>query len=155
MAATLTVTVTKQARFRVPRLGPETMRALGQQIITLNIARWDRAVNAADQDAKPLSFKVAKSGNRRGYAIQKQRKTGRNRRDWWLTGALRASFQVIEAVTNRVRVGWNDGRMIVRMRFNQGIDQMFGISPSDEAVLTPSVGQHIQQAIDQNRSKAA
>lgn len=155
MAASLTVTVTKQARFRVPKLGPDVMRVLGQQIITQNIARWDRAVNAADQPAKPLSYKRTKSGNFRGYAKQKQRKTGRNKRDWWLTGALRAAFQVIEAATNRVRVGWNAGPMIIRMRANQGIDQMFGISPADERVLTRSIGQHVQQAIDQNRSKAA
>lgn len=155
MAATLTVTVTRQARFRVPRLGPETMRTLGQQVIALNVARWDRAVNAADQPAKPLSYKRTKSGNIRGYAKQKQKKTGRNKRDWWLTGALRAAFQVIEAVQNRVRVGWNTGPEIIKMRFNQGIDQMFGISPADERVLTQSIGQHVQQTIAQNRSKAA
>lgn len=152
---TLRFTVQRITPFEVPRISEQEMRRLAEEALRLNTNRWDRAINARDQRAKPLQVKVAKSGARYGYAIQKSRKGLRNIRDWLLTGQLRRAFAVLEAKPNMARIGWNDSAMGKRAGINQAREEMFGFSPSDVQSLTRMLTDMLNAAFDRLNRRAA
>jgi len=62
------------------------MREIAEAAKDAEVARIKSAKKPDLSPAKPLMVKVAKSGRRYGYAIWKQRKSGRNKRDWYGLG---------------------------------------------------------------------
>lgn len=135
--------IKSRARFVYRRYSPEQMIEVGEGFIGSMFSRWDRGENIRDLAAKPLSTK----GRRGGYAGYKQRRGGKNIRDWKATGQLRAAVYIPTARANQVEIGIANVQHFAtyekRMRvvaqnlssvqsvvtFNQRRESMWGASP--------------------------
>lgn len=127
-----------RVRFVVIPYTPVQMSGIGQDLIGLNFARWDRGLDARDGGAKPLAAKYARrkaNAGRRGAV-----------RDLNFTGRLRSSIQVLNAAENRVTIGpiegvyttSGKGRILSNsqvLTFNQQRARMWGLSPNDRTAL--------------------
>ena len=127
-------TVIRKARFFVPGYSPEQMQRLATVLNNDIKSRLDRGMDVTDSPAPSLST---------GYARFKERKYGRNLRDWNLTGQTRGHMKVLVATHNKATLGFLDGFRLGRAPLSisavvailQRRRRQYGASPTNMAVV--------------------
>lgn len=135
---TFRVSISRPLRIQAPVINRAQRLAVGNVVIDVVRERIKRAIDANDAPARPLSAIRPKHGGA-SYAVQKQEKTGKRPvRDWTLTGALLRSLRVSVATEKRIVISPAADQM-GKMAGNQGLCNMFAISPKDEAVINQTI----------------
>lgn len=107
----------------------QDIRLFGDTAVGLMVNRIQRGVNVFDLPAKPLSKAYAKQKTRRGRPAV---------RDWTLSGDTLAAMGVVELKDGSVALGidWRSNPQAFKIAlFNQTIERMAGLSPSDKQKL--------------------
>lgn len=132
------VTIKRSVRIQAPLISRPQRVFLGNLALGSVRGRIQKATDANDQPAKPLSAIRPRHGGA-SYVVQKQKRTGRRPvRDWNLTGALMQSFRVTIATAKRIVISPTDDQK-VKLAGNQAICEMFAFSPKDAAVTQAAV----------------
>ena len=121
-------------RVRPPNLSDPQLKAIGDQMVAEQKARWAKAYDANGQPAKKLSVR---------YAIIKQAVLHkRPARDMKMTGATIANFQLRKAADGRIRA--ENTKKLERQKASRAnsYDQMIGFALSDFKVV---IGEAQQQ----------
>lgn len=146
-----TIKVTRAPRLDIPRLTRNETR----QVVTVVSGVVKAGISAGDlpngSPARPLAVRE-RNGRRSGYAIFKQRKTGRNKRDWNLTGAMMGSLRVTvsDPAVGIIKFGADQNN---KAAIRQAQDQMFDISKDAEKAGTEEARKYWDKAVArQNRS---
>ena len=120
-------TMKKDGRMRGPNLSDPQLKAIGDQMVAEQKARWAKAYDANGQPAKKLSVR---------YAIIKQAVLHkRPARDMKMTGATIANFQLRKAADGRIRA--ENTKKLERQKASRAnsYDQMIGFALTDAKVV--------------------
>jgi hypothetical protein len=143
--------VARLPKLNVPTLSRTETRKVGQAVQGAAEKRIASAKKPDVSQAKPLAVHVAKSGRRYGYAIQKQKKAGRNKRDWrgidganpeHAMDALRTT--VSEPGTALVKF---PASVAKRMAIRENSDEMFGMGLMETEAGTAEAQKHWAKAV--------
>lgn len=131
----VSVKVKQSGRVKAPNLSDPQLKAIGEEMVAAQKARWAKAVNADGNPAKKLSVK---------YAIIKQKTLHKRAvRDMQMTGSLIKNFQLRKAAAGTIRA--ENTTRIDRAAASkcQGYEQMIGFAGSDlNIVFNESVKQY-------------
>jgi hypothetical protein len=116
------------------------MYQIGMVMIDKIKARILSAKDITDGSAKPLTPAYAKWKQRQYTGLSKKGlsivRPGRSGvRDWFLSGGTLNSFGVKRCTENQVVIGFTNSRANLVAHIQQGMCQMFGVSPSDAETL--------------------
>jgi len=135
----MSTTITGKQRVVVSGFSPERMRSIGTDVLTKIKNRISFGIDVHDALAPPLSV---------SYKKFKARRYPPAIRNWRATGQTLGHLQIKRAGTNFVILGFlpgfRSGRkdkvpIDVVVARNQARARQWGMSPSDEGVLTQSV----------------
>lgn len=125
--SSFTIKVKRTGRVRPPNLSDPQLKAIGDQMVAEQKARWAKAYDANGQPAKKLSVR---------YAIIKQAVLHkRPARDMKMTGATIANFQLRKAADGRIRA--ENTKKLERQKASRAnsYDQMIGFAVTDAKVI--------------------
>lgn len=137
------IRVKKTGRMKGPDLSDPALRAIGDEMIKAQFARWDDGLNANGNQAKKLSFK---------YFKQKQKYTGQANpiRDMKMTGELIKNFSLRRAGQGQIRAENTSRSTRGKAQRAQKVEEMIGFAGTDQlAVFKASqdqYGKHLQKA---------
>jgi hypothetical protein len=124
MAAGINVEVKQSGRFRPPKLDGGALTAMGQELVRVQLERWENGLNVFDSKAKPLSKKAF-------FIKRRVRKTSRPVRDLNMTGLLRSNFTLRKAIDNVIRAEPTSRAARQHARQGNAPEQMIGFAGSD------------------------
>lgn len=135
MAGGFKVLISRPIRINAPVATRKQRLWIGNELLRAVVKRIQSAKDAADAPAKPLAVNEDSRGRKFGYAIQKQRKRGRNKRDLTDSGEMLASLRVSQASKTRIVISPGDEKNKRKLAYNQAKCEQYGISPADEAAV--------------------
>lgn len=122
--------IIKKSRFVVSGFDIARMQSIGTAMTEAIVRRIQSGTNVNDQPALPLRPK---------YARLKERKTGKQVRDWTLTGRTMRSLKLLTVSATKAVIGFTDPVANQRAALNNRIDRAFGISPNERDLLFKEV----------------
>lgn len=122
--------VIKKSRFVVDGFAPEAMSRIGVFTRDSIDRRMAAGQNAQDVAGRALVPRYAQRKTRRGL---------NGIRDWFKTGRTRRSMQLLEAATNKAKIGFTDSVSALRARVNNLRELYFAVSPSNRSDLIEAV----------------
>lgn len=136
---------------RVPKIGAPRftrteMREIGDAVKDEEIARIRSARKVDGNPAAPLKVKHRKSGAPYGYAIEKQKKKGRNKRDWKWSGDMLESLKTTVSDPTRAVIKFSAAQ-IKKAAIRDAKDQMFGLSGRGEKSGVSVAAKYLDKAI--------
>ena len=128
--------VTRQIKLGAPRFTRAEMREIGDSVRDEEVKRIGQALKADLTPAAPLAVhqyirKDGTPGRRRGYAIDKQRKKGTNKRDWKWSGDMLDSLKTTVSDPTRAVIKFASGQA-KKAVIRDAKDDMFGLSKRGE-----------------------
>jgi hypothetical protein len=135
-------------RFVYRPLIAERMANIGQAVIdTVVKPRIARAVNMADQSAKPLKpGRVVKGRQLKGYPEYKIARGRAPIRDLFWRGMTMRSLRVVDATANKVKIGFDNPQASRIAAISQRREEMFWFSPADQQKIGEIVRDEIRNA---------
>lgn len=140
-----TIKVTRAPRLDIPRFTRNEMRDITESVKDAEVGRIKEAKLPDGSPARPLAV-VERNGRRSGYAIQKQRKTGRNRRDWTFTGAMLNGLKVTVSDPSTGIIKFSSDQ-VRKAAIRQASDEMFDLSADGEKAGSKTAAQYLDKAI--------
>jgi hypothetical protein len=122
--------IVRKARLDIQGYSPEAMLRIANKLNTSIANRMDRAEDNYDTTAPPLTDR---------YKEWKKKKYGSDIRDLKKTGRTRRGMRVLTASTNKATLGFSDPVAGFRVRLNQRISRMYGVSPRNREELAKAV----------------
>lgn len=122
------VKVKQTGRVKAPRLDNGKLTRIGELMVAAQKDRWSQGVNAAGNQAKPLSMK---------YLFKKKAYTHENRpiRDNKMTGLLVGNFQLRRAIDNVIRAENTTRNARAHANGAQIYEEMIGFAGTDQLVV--------------------
>lgn len=129
--------VRNMPRLSLPRFTRPEMKSIGEAVKDAEIARIKSATKPDGSQAAPLS---------RRYAISKTRRTGRNKRDWTLSGGMLDSLRATASSPTKAIIKFSaeqQQKAIIRERK----DEMFDLSNRGEKAGANIASLHWDKAV--------
>jgi hypothetical protein len=124
----LKMKVKRTGRVKAPNLSDPQLKAVGEEMVTAQKLRWEKAINAEGNAAKKLSVKYF-------FIKRKVRGVSRPVRDMNLSGQTLANFSLRKAAAGQIRA--ENSTRITRKRAAgaQNVEQMIGFAGTDQISL--------------------
>ncbi len=122
------VKVKKSGRVKGPNLADPQLKVIGEEMVTVQKARWDDAINASGNQAKKLSFK---------YFKEKQKFTQQASpiRDMKMTGETIKNFTLRRAADGQIRAENTSRVCRGKAQRAQQAEEMIGFAGTDQIAI--------------------
>jgi hypothetical protein len=140
----VSATFKNKIRFKPTPFSQESMQRIGQKFRDSIVERIERGENVSDSAAKPLKGDTH-DDRYIPYAQQKLKKGLQGIRDLVKSGRTLKAIQVVRASATQGVIAANNPVADRILHKNNQIENMFGVSPKDRAVLQQAVKDEIKQ----------
>lgn len=144
--------VTRQVKLGAPRFTRSEMREICDETKDAEVERIGKALKSDLTPAAPLKVKHRKSGAPYGYAIEKQKKKGRNKRDWNWNGAMLGSLRSTVSNPDRGVIKFSSDQ-VKKAAIRDAKDDMFGLSKRGEKAGGAIAARYLPKALKRANPK--
>ena len=137
--------VIRRARFAVPGFSPQAMLGFAQRVDANIKERMLRGQTVYDTLAPPLSER---------YGKYKQARYGTSIRDMRATGRTFRGIKVLEASTNKAKIGFTDQIAAFRIRINRVRSVQWGMSDANRIFFRQIVHDSLVRPVVVEQEKA-